>query len=242
MKNRSFSTVKNIAQQLQGRLHRSEWAQTGKLPGQRQLADDLGVSRASLREAITMLEALGLLRSEPGRGVFIVAQEKNGPANTPRRRPFGERYELTDVHMVRAQLEVLAVTLAARAIAPEGLERLRATVVQMRAAATAADLVTMAEGDHAFHACIFEIAASPLMLDIVENINDVVERSRQLAFADPARVSEPIAEHTRIIDALAGGSPERAVQAMREHLRNVADRTGVHLEISGAMAMVPVRN
>ena len=108
MKNRSFSTVKNIAQQLQGRLHRSEWAQTGKLPGQRQLADDLGVSRASLREAITMLEALGLLRSEPGRGVFIVAQEKNGPANTPRRRPFVDFRSAT---LPTAQPHVLRLVL-----------------------------------------------------------------------------------------------------------------------------------
>ena len=242
MKDRSLSTVKNIAQQLQARLHRKEWAQTGKLPGQRQLAEDLGVSRASLREAITMLEALGLLRSEPGRGVFIAAQDESGSTNAQQRRFFRGRYALADIHMVRAQLEVLAVTLAARAITPVGLDRLRATVAQMQAAAAVGDLVTMAEGDHAFHACIFEIAASPLMLDIVENINDVVERSRQVAFAEPARVSEPIAEHARIIDALAAGSPERAVQAMREHLRNVADRTGVRLEMSGAATMVSARN
>jgi GntR family transcriptional regulator, transcriptional repressor for pyruvate dehydrogenase complex len=180
------------------------------------------------------------LRSEPGRGVFIVAQD--GLANARQRQLFRGRYALADVHMVRAQLEVLAVTLAARVITPAGLDRLRATVAQMQAAAAVGDLVTMAEGDHAFHACIFEMAASPLMLDIVENINDVVERSRQVAFAEPARVSEPIAEHARIIDALAAGSPERAVQAMREHLRNVADRTGVRLEMSGAATMVSARN
>lgn len=242
MKNRSLSTVKNIAQQLQTRLRGREWVQTGKLPGQRQLAEDLGVSRASLREAITMLEALGLLRSEPGRGVFIVAQDKNGLAGKRQQRLFHGRYALADVHMVRAQLEVLAITLAARVITATGLERLRATVAQMQAAAAVGDLVTMAEGDHAFHACIFDIAASPLMLDIVENINDVVERSRQVAFAEPARVSEPIAEHARIIDALAAGSPECAVQAMLEHLRNVADRTGVRLEISGAATMAPIRS
>lgn len=239
MSNKSVSIVKNIAQQLQARLQQKDWADTGKLPGQRQLAEELGVSRASLREAITMLEGLGLLRSEPGRGVFIAKPGQEGLGSAYGRWSFQGRYALRDVYLVRAQLEELAVMLVANVVTSSGLERLRGTVAQMQLAAETGDLVTMAEGDNAFHSCIFELAGSPLLLDILASIHDVVEGSRQVAFANPARVNEPIQEHIRVIEALATGSPERARQAMREHLNKVADRSGVRLEIPAAQGAQP---
>jgi len=234
MQNKAVSIVQGIAQELQTRLQRGDWAQRGKLPGQRQLAESLGVSRASLREAITMLEGLGLLRSEPGRGVFIARPGEQGRGSAYGRWPFQERYALRDVYLVRAQLEELAVMLAASVVTSSGLERLRGTVAQMEQAAQLGDLVTMSDGDHAFHAYIFELAGSPLLRDILANIEDVVEGSRQVAFANPERVSEPIAEHRRVIDALATGSPAQAGAAMRAHLNNVADRAGVRLDIASA--------
>lgn len=241
MPKKTVSIVQDIAQELQARIRRQEWARRGKLPGQRQLADELGVSRASLREAITMLEGLGLLRSEPGRGVFIARPGEQGRGSAYGRWQFQERYALRDVYLVRAQLEDLAVMLAASVVTPSGLERLRATVRQMEAAQRVGDLVTMAEGDHAFHACIFEFAGSPLLLDILAGFHEVVEGSRQVAFANPDRVGEPIAEHYRVIEALATGSPELARVAMRAHLNNVADRAGIRLDIApAAVQAVPV--
>ncbi|MBB5215919.1 FadR/GntR family transcriptional regulator [Parapusillimonas granuli] len=230
------TVVKNIAQQLQARIQRKDWAATGKLPGQRQLAEEMGVSRASLREAITMLEGLGLLRSEAGRGVFIAEPGEAGLGSAYGRWPFQGRYPLRDVYLVRAQLEELAAMLAASVVTESGLERLRDTVRLMQAAADVGDLVSMAEGDHAFHACMFELAGSPLLLDILAGIEDVVEGSRQVAFANPARVNEPIHEHMLIIEALATGSPEKAGLAMRHHLNNVADRSGVRLGIQNGAA------
>ncbi len=229
MKKNSVSIVKNIAQQIQTRLQQNDWAHTGKLPGQRQLAEELGVSRASLREAITMLEGLGLLRSETGRGVFIAKPGQKGQESAYGRWSFHGRYALRDVYLVRAQLEELAVMLVANVVTPSGLQRLRDTVTQMQLAAEAGDLVSMAECDHSFHSCLFELADSPLLQDILVSIHDVVEGSRQVAFANPTRVNEPIEEHIRIIDALATGSPEQARRVMREHLNNVADRSGIRL-------------
>lgn len=229
-----MNTVEHIAQQLQSRIRRGEWAQAQRLPGQRQLAESLGVSRASLREAITMLEGLGLVRSEAGRGVFIARPGERGLGSAYGRWRFQGRYALRDVYLVRCELEELAAALAAGVVTRHGLARLRATVRQMEAGAADGDLVTMAEGDHAFHAAIYEIAGSPLLLDIAENIGDIVEGSRQVAFADPARVREPIREHLAIIEALASGVPEQARRAMRAHIRNVADRTGLTLSLSGA--------
>src|SRR5690606_34728713 len=123
-----MNTVEHIAQQLQARIRQEEWADTGKLPGQRQLAEELGVSRASLREAVTMLESLGLLRSEAGRGVFIARPGDKGMGSAYGRWRFQGRYALRDVYLVRSQLEELAAGLAAEVVTRAGLARLKATV------------------------------------------------------------------------------------------------------------------
>lgn len=229
MSSRSSSIVKQIAHELQRRIQAGDWVKAGKLPGQRELATELKVSRASLREAIILLEGLGLLRSEPGRGVFIARPGEKGLGSAYGRWVFHERYALQDVYLVRSRLEELAAMLAAKAVSPSGIARLQATVTQMQQAAGKGDLVTMSEGDQAFHNCLMELAGSTLLHDLLASIEDVIEGSRRVAFANPDRVEEPIAEHQRIIDALAMGDAERAKLAMRSHMSNVADRSGVRL-------------
>jgi len=229
-----MNTVAQVARQLQARIRGKDWSRAGKLPGQRELAGQLGVSRASLREAIAMLESLGMLRSEPGRGVFIVRHDEGRPARPDGRWRFHGRYALRDVYLVRNELEELAAAMAAGAVTQAGIARLRATIERMRAAADAGNLVAMSEADRAFHAHIFEIAGSPMLRDIAEGVADVVESSRQMAFADPVRVREPIDEHLRIVEAMATGNPKAARKAMRAHIRRAADRAGLALEVPGA--------
>jgi len=233
MKKTATSTVEQVAQVLQTRIRQAPWADTGRLPGQRQLAQTLGVSRASLREAITMLESLGLVRSEPARGVFIVQQGEHGYGSAYGRWRYQGRYALHDVYLVRSSLEELAAAMAATVVTQAGLKRLQDTVDGMQAAADVGDLVAMADWDTKFHACIVELAGSPLIQDIAGSIAEVVASSRQLAFADPQRVREPIEEHVRIIAALASADPMRARLAMRTHIRNVADRVGLALRVPG---------
>jgi GntR family transcriptional regulator, transcriptional repressor for pyruvate dehydrogenase complex len=226
-----MNTVVSVAHQLQARMRRKEWP--SGLPGQRQLAVELGVSRATLREAIAMLESLGVVRSEPGKGVFIVQPAERKRSNLLGRWRFETRYALQDVYLVRNELEELAAALAAGVVTKAGLSRLRETIEQMRSGAECGDLVSMAEADRAFHATLIEIAGSPILFDLAENIAEVVESSRRIAFADPDRVREPIREHERILDALAMGSKKRARAAMRDHICKAAGRVGVTLVIPG---------
>ncbi len=228
-----MNTVERIAQQLQTRIRSKEWTSAGKLPGQRQLSEELGVSRASLRSAITMLESLGLLRSEPGRGVFIVRMGAEGSGKAFERWRLQSRYALRDVYLVRNEMEELAVAMATSVVTEAGIACLRTTIDRMEAAAVADDLVAMSEADRTFHARIFEIAGSSMLHDLADSIADVIEPSRQIAFADPARVREPIREHARIVAAMATGSPSAARRAMRAHICNVADRAGLALAIPG---------
>ena len=229
-----MSTVEEIARKLQRRMRSKGWRTAGRLPGQRELASEMGVSRASLREAIAMLESLGLLRSEPGRGVFI-AGSGDEPGGVRARGPwrFQQRYALRDIYLVRNELEELAAAMAASVITPGGVARLRATIERMAAAADAGDLLQVSEADHAFHAVLVDIAGSPMLRDLSESIAEVVEHSRRLPLSEPGRVREPILEHEAIVEALAAGSPRAARKAMRMHIRNAAARVGVSLQVPG---------
>jgi len=228
-----MNTVVSVARQLQARMRREGRSLRGQLPGQRQLAAELGVSRAILREAVAMLESLGVLRSEPGKGVFIVQPAERKGSNSLGRWRFETRYALRDVYLIRNELEDLAAALAASVVTKADLSRLRETIEQMRSAALCGDLVSMAEADRAFHATLIEIAGSPMLLDLAEDIAEVVESSRRIAFADPDRVREPIRENGRIVDAIATGSNKRARAAMRDHICKAAGRVGVTLAIPG---------
>lgn len=230
-----MNTVEQIARKLQSRMRSKDWKAAGRLPGQRELAVEMGASRASLREAIAMLESLGLLRSEPGRGVFIARPgEERAALGVRGRWRFRQRYALRDIYMVRNELEELAVAMATSVITPAGLARLRVPIERMSAAADSGDLLQVSEADHAFHVAIVDIAGSPMLHDLAESIAEVVEHSRRLPLSNPARVREPINEHIRIVDAMATGSPKAARKAMRSHICNAAARVGVILEIPGA--------
>src|SRR3546814_17464686 len=100
-----MNTVEHIAQELPVRIRRGEWAEARRLPGQRQLPEQLGVRRASLREAITMMEGMGLLRSDAGRGVFIARTGDSGLGSAYGRWLFTGRYALRAVYLVRCELD-----------------------------------------------------------------------------------------------------------------------------------------
>jgi GntR family transcriptional repressor for pyruvate dehydrogenase complex len=70
-----------------------------------------------------------------------------------------------------------------------------------------------------------------MLRDLSESVAAVVDSSRQVAFADPKRVREPIREHERVLDAIASGSQKAARKAMRTHISNAASRVGVALAI-----------
>ena len=76
----STSTVVNsVVEKLRAALARGQWRRGEMLPGQRELAEQMGISRPSLREAVIVLETLGLVRSMPGKGVVVLETSVNDP-------------------------------------------------------------------------------------------------------------------------------------------------------------------
>jgi DNA-binding FadR family transcriptional regulator len=211
---------RQIADQLRGLIERGELKPLQRLPAERDLALQLGVSRPSVREALIALEVEGLVEVRMGSGIYVRERGVNeAPGRVTAEAP---------LETIRAR-EVIESELAARAAAtmkPRQLRALRDAITLMEKDSSAGVLPT--RGDRQFHVCIAESADNAVLLRLVTELYD--ERHNPL-FAQLGSHFESIhswamaiAEHREVVAAIAGKSPEAAREAMRRHLVNSHDR------------------
>lgn len=216
-------------EQIQRMILSGAWREGQRLPSQRELAEQLRVSRASLREALSALESLGFLKIAPGRGVFVMSEEERRATSGPERKIAG-RYSLLDVFQVRYVLESLAVSLVAALITDDELSELGRIVKAMKDAAENRDLVSLSEMDLSFHSLIFRLCRNAMLQEMAERVRRERDESSHRAFADRSLMFPPVEEHERIIDALATRDPLKARAAMEWHVRQAAARAGIDLQ------------
>lgn len=218
-------SVANIAaQNLQRRITTGEFALGSTLPSQRELADSLGISRASLREAISTLEALGLVRSQAGRGVFVTYGARPEPADLPRA---GGALTPQALYELRYTLEPAWCSLAAARISSAEIDELERIEAAMEAALRVADLVGASERDLEFHIRLAEMSGSQGLVAAAHQFRDLIAHCLRLPFANASAIWAPADEHKRILAALTAGDPALAAEAMRAHLDAAANRVGV---------------
>ncbi len=209
------------AQTLQRQIHAGHYAAGAALPGQRDLAASLGISRAALREAISTLEALGMVRSHPGKGVFVTTSADRAANEVPA-GPLALLPQ--DVFQFRAIVEPAAAALAARKASPAQREALQATQARMEAALSALDLVGASEADLEFHLALADFSANPLLSSTIRSLEEPIAYSLRLPFADPDGVWAPADEHRAVLAAILAGQADTAHAAMTHHLMRAAAR------------------
>ena len=176
----------------------------GLRPGQHlvesDLARQLGVSRQPVREALHRLEAEGWVDLRPSQGAFV---------HVPTER------EVNQLLDVRELLEAETARLAARAVTPETIARLRAIWQDGVTAVDSGDLDRVVVANSAFHAEIAACAGNEVLSDLA----GIVSRRMRWYYrlVAPARGRESWAEHRQLIDAIEAGDEERAAVAARSH-------------------------
>lgn len=211
------------AQNLQKLIANGTYANGAALPSQRELAETLGISRTCLREAISMLEALGLVRSHPGKGVFVTAGKGRDAGDIPA-NPLHIRAE--SIFQFRFVLEPAAASMAA-ADPKNSAEELRDIQAKLEAALHGMDLVMAAEWDMAFHRCVAKLSGNEAFASVLNQYESQVAYSLQLPFANPKSIWEPADEHLAVIEAITRHDPAAARQAMQTHLLRAAARVGI---------------
>lgn len=195
-----------------------------RLPPQRELAASLGVSRPSLREALSVLDAMGLVSIRVGSGVFVAGAERRAPLWR-----FPDRGSPRDVYEARAGLEAHAAGLAARHMDASGAARLAAHVDAMRAALEARDIPAMAAADAGLHDLVFELAANPVLAGMYRSVRELMVETQRLPMDQGTRLHETLAEHEALCAALASGDVGAASASMAHHIASAARRFGIEL-------------
>ena len=227
---RSTAVATQAAQTIQQWIEQGLYPAGAMLPSQRELAEQLEVSRTSLREALSTLQGLGLVVSHPGKGMYVAEGGAVSPGGSPAARTwrFADSHSLNDVYQLRFALENFAARLAALVVEPDDLEWLRANLVGLSAAIEAGDLVQAAQLDFEFHTRIVAISGNRAIADVLHNSAEVMKESQRLPFYQRAARRATCDEHAAIIEALASGEPARAQDAMARHIVQAAQRAGVH--------------
>ena len=192
-----------------------------RLPSERELAERLGVSRASVKQAIVVLEVQDLVEIRHGGGTYLL---KDSLTAEPVATLVDRRRRLPDVLDAREALEAKTAELAAVRRTDEDLRRIGEALETMRAEVEGAGSGAASpgeEGDRLFHAAITAAAHSELLAEFMGEIADRIAESRHESLREPGRPATSLAQHTRIADAVRDGDADAAVAAMREHLATV---------------------
>jgi DNA-binding FadR family transcriptional regulator len=221
---------RRIADQIAALIDRGEYPAGARLPAERELARELGVSRTSVREAIISLEIAGRVEVRVGNGIFV----RPHASGLPREDDDGPGpFELLAARrMIEGEIAATAAKLAKR---PD-LKALRATLDEMRDADD--DFARRDAADREFHVRIAEITRNGALAHVVAALWE--QRGGELwtriekHFHTPELRARTIEDHATIVDALEAGDPDAARAAMQRHLARVAREFQRRLEPGGS--------
>ena len=222
------SVMQTLARTLQDLIQRGEWKPEQKIPSQRILSEQYGVSRTSLREALLTLETLGLVRTYPARGTFVTGPQTRARRDEARWR-YSDDYSLREVFDIRMLIEGRLAARAAEAMTPTVIAALHSATDTMENAWANGDLLANVEADLVFHNHIAQSCPNRLLLQTYISLRDFLSETQRLPipFTERDRMSGSIAEHRSIAAAIEARDAPRAEAAMIDHIRKTAACAGV---------------
>ncbi len=218
----------SVAHEIQAMITDGTLKPGDKIPSQREFSQKFGISRASLREALLTLETLGLLKTEAGRGTFVVGPPQ-GQAGHMAPWRYSESHSVFDVFQTRIMLEGEIARLAAGRVTQLQLEQMENATCAMEESWARLDRLANVEADLEFHGVIVSACSNAMLRTLYETMRDqLAETQRQpIPITNPQRMKESIAEHRRIIAALAANDGPAARREMQTHIRNTAQCAGL---------------
>jgi len=181
---------------------------------ERALSADLGVSRTPIREAMTLLEQEGFVRTLPRRGIYVVRKTKR---------------EIVEIITVMAALESMAARLVARGAPDDDIAELRRLMDAFHDGTDGERLEEYSDANIAFHQAIIRMSGCSLLAELTENLFIHMRAIRKVTIHQDNRAARSIVDHMAIIEALEQRDPDEAARLAREHTLGLA----AHVETNG---------
>ena len=175
---------------------------------ERALAEQLGVSRTPVREAISRLEQEGLVKNIARRGAFVVRKSKQ---------------EILDIVDAWAALESMAARLATSRASDEEIAELRENFTTWDGDEARAHIDEYSDTNIDFHQTIIRLGKSDLIMQLAEQLFFHMRAIRASTIKDRDRVMQSVMDHTRIIEAIEGRNASQAEQLVRDHALELAE-------------------
>jgi GntR family transcriptional repressor for pyruvate dehydrogenase complex len=207
-----------LVERLLALVHELDLGPGDRLPPERELSADLGVSRTSVRQALVVLEVQGLVEVRHGEGAIL---RESRPDEAVVSAVTAHRRRLPEVIEAREALEVQLAALAARRRTQDDLDRVDQALEAMAAEIERGERGL--DGDQRFHGAVTAAARSGLLADLMTEISAAIRESRVESLSQPDRPRQSLASHREIAVAIRAGDPEAAAAAMRDHIRLVSD-------------------
>jgi GntR family transcriptional repressor for pyruvate dehydrogenase complex len=207
-----------VLSQLRRSIHLGHFGAGDRLPPERELASRLGVSRATVSQALVAMEVIGVVAVRHGDGTVLVESSGTTKVVDALRR---HAQRLPEIIEARDALESKLAGLAAVRRTEEDLARIDEALAVM-----AADIESGGrgvEGDEQFHAAVTEAGHSALLQKMMGEIADLVKETRIESLSQPDRPHESLEGHRRIATAIRDQDAAAAAAAMSEHVERVSD-------------------
>ncbi|EJL79420.1 FadR/GntR family transcriptional regulator [Variovorax sp. Varisp85] len=213
-----------VADALAAEVRSGRLSEGDRLPTEAALAEQFGVSRTVVREAVSRLKSLGLLDSRQGSGVYVRAA---GVEPLRFEMPHvASREAVIQMVEVRRALEAEVAALAAERRTADDVQRIREAIDALHAAVEAGG--NGADEDVRFHRAIAEAARNPFLIGTLQYLRQFLHGATRVTRANEARradfAREVAQEHARIVEAIEAGDPLRAREAAKNHMDNAIRR------------------
>ena len=182
---------------------------------ERQLAQDFGISRTPVREAMAQLEREGFVRSVPRRGIYVVRKTKR---------------EVIEMITAWAALEGMAARLITMTASDEEIAGLRRMFATFDDDKVEAKLDEYSEVNITFHQTIIQLSGNQVLIRLAENLFTHMRMIRRQTIGEEDRATKSIHDHMNIIHALEARDTERAEDLVRQHALGLADHVAKHVD------------
>ncbi len=197
---------------LSGKYHIGD-----KIPTEKELCESLGVGRSTVREALSMLKAMGFIVVRHGRGAFVERDSEESPETIAKWFSMKE-HELNDFFEVRCSIEILNIKYAILRRTNEDIEQLELMHNRFENATLRGDVTKMASLDEAFHMKIAGITNNSLLIEFNKQIAETLRPYRLKSFASPAAAFNAVIPHRQIMQALKDQDMEKGIEAIKHHI------------------------